>query len=142
MSYPASRFTPMDEERGLPIAVILGAALVVVGLGLVVFSVSVQGDSPLFLVGGVAIAAGALRMTTALARAARERRLYLASGDDPRWHGGSGIVQLAGRTCASCGRKIVVGTDGLSCQTCEAPLHRDCARHHRSFAHGHDVMAS
>jgi hypothetical protein len=142
MSYPASQRAPTQNERGLPIAVILGAALIVVGLGLVVFSVSMQGDSPLFLVGGVVVGGGVLQLTTALAREAHRRREYLAAPDDPRWHGGAGIVQLAGRTCAECGKKIVVGADGVSCDACGAPTHLDCGPRHRSIAHSDDMAVS
>ncbi len=134
MSYPAFH-TPADgEERGLGIAVILGAALVVVGLGLIVYSVGLQDSAPLFLLGGLTIGGGVFRMTTALSRETRRRR-EMAESDDPRWHGGAGIVQLAGRTCIECGKKIVVGADGVCCDPCDATLHLDCEMRHHSTVH-------
>lgn len=138
MSYPASqrtiRTTP-KRATPTPWAVVLGGALIVVGLGLVVFAVSMRDDSPLFMLGGMAVGAGVLRLTTALSKDARRRREHLADPDDPRWHGGSGQVQLAGRTCAECARKIIIGADAISCQICGAPAHIDCEERHRARVH-------
>lgn len=131
MSYPAFERAPTEDEPGTSVATIFGAALAVAGLGLIVFSVSVHDDSPLFGLGVLLFGGGVIRLTTALARDARLRREYLAASDDPRWHGGAGIVQLAGRMCAGCGRKIVVGADGVCCDVCEAPMHIDCEPLHR-----------
>jgi hypothetical protein len=151
MSYPASpivqehRDHAEPSKRGAPFpwAILLGGALVVVGLGFVVFAVSMRDDSPFFMLGGIAVGAGVLRLTTALSRDARRRR-ELADPDDPRWHGGSGIVQLAGRTCIECTRKIVIGADALSCKDCGSPAHIDCAAQHRERAHSrlHDGTAA
>jgi len=130
--YPAEN----PGESGFPFAIVIGAALMIVGLGLVVGGVSIGDDSPLFPLGGIVFGSGVLRLTTALSKAARRRRAYRADPNDPRWHGGAGIKQLAGRSCAECGRKIVIGSDALSCGACEAAIHIDCEAPHRAALHG------
>lgn len=138
MSNPASRgaaASSAPEVRPFPFAVLIGAALAIVGLVLIVIGVGMGNDSSLFVVGAVVLGGGILRLTTALSQEARQRHAYLADPDDPRWHGGAGFKQFAGRSCDECGRKIVVSSDAVSCRTCEASLHVDCRPRHRAAAH-------
>ncbi len=135
MSYPVSEDGATPESSGFPFAIVIGAVLAVIGLGLVVFSVGMRDDSPLFVLGAVVFGVGVVRLTPALAKEARLRRAYLANPDDPRWHGGAGIRQLAGRSCVECGRKIVVGTDAVPCTRCEEAVHVDCRARHRATTH-------
>lgn len=137
MSYPASYGSAGSPPgaRGLSLRSLVGFALAIVGLGLVVYGASVPDDSPLFVLGGLVFGGGILRLTTALAKDARERRAFLSDPDDPRWHGGAGIRQLVGRTCVHCERRIVVASDGASCDHCGDPTHVDCAAPHRATAH-------
>lgn len=37
--------------------------------------------------------------------------------------------QIAGMTCAVCGDKIHLFTEGAPCATCQAPVHLDCLPH-------------
>jgi hypothetical protein len=61
--------------------------------------------------------------------------------DDPRWQGTRG-EQLCGRACADCNEKIVLESDGKTCATCLAPLHKKaCAKHHRRTAHAPEPTA-
>jgi hypothetical protein len=144
MSYPAPRSvirsTGHARERSIPWAVLFGGALILAGLVLVVVAVSARDDSPWFAIGGLAVGGGVLRLTTALTADARRRRKHPVDPDDPRWHGGSGGVQLAGRTCVECERKIVIGTDARSCKECAAPTHIDCEEQHRARAHAPDTV--
>ncbi|MDF2692224.1 MAG: hypothetical protein K0S65_607, partial [Labilithrix sp.] len=107
MSYPVS----LNSTR----AIVFGSILALAGLVLVVLAVSARDDSPLFMLGGLFFMGGVVRLTTALSSDARRRRSYRADPTDPRWHGGAGIVQLAGRTCVECQRRIIIGSDGVSC---------------------------
>jgi hypothetical protein len=129
MSYPAT-LTPNRAS-------IFGGVLIFAGLLLVVFAVSARNDSPLFMVGGLVLVGGVLRLTTALSGDARRRRLHPVDPNDPRWHDGSGIVQLAGRTCVECGKRIIIGAEGRMCDECSLPTHIECERNHRAQAHGH-----
>jgi hypothetical protein len=131
MSYPES----LSSSR----AIVLGGSIILVGLVLVVVAVGARDDSTLFMLGGLVIVGGVVRLTTALSADARRRREHPVDPDDPRWHGGSGGVQLAGRTCVECGRRIIIGADALSCDACAAPTHIDCEELHLAHAHGPDA---
>lgn len=133
MSYSAAHVV-RSGGRGIPWALLLGGLLVLVGLGLVVYAVSTRDDSPFFMIGGIVVGAGVLRLTTALSADARRRR-HPVDPDDPRWRDGVAPMQLAGRTCVECGRKIVIGADAVSCEQCTQPAHVDCKKAHDSHAH-------
>lgn len=132
MSYPAAQSM---VRMGVPWRVVLGGVLVLAGLGLIVFAVSMREDSPLFILGGILVGGGALRVTTALAAEARRRREHPVDPSDPRWYDGIAPMQLAGRTCVECGRKIVIGADAVSCEQCAQPEHIDCRDAHKAHAH-------
>jgi hypothetical protein len=127
MSYPASL-----NSTG---AIVFGSLLALGGLVLIILAVTAGDDSPLFALGGLVFVGGVVRLTTALSTDARRRRSYRADPTDPRWHGGAGIVQLAGRTCVECQKRIIIGSDGVSCDDCAAPMHRECNRPHHEHAH-------
>ncbi|MBX3213475.1 MAG: hypothetical protein KF850_15665 [Labilithrix sp.] len=118
-----------------------GGALMVTGLALVVVAAGINHDSRMFMLGGLFVVAGVLRLTTALAHDARVRREHPVDSSDPRWHGGAGITQLAGRTCVECSRRITIGADGMCCGACYAPTHIDCEELHLAHAHGPDAAA-
>ncbi|MBX3206605.1 MAG: hypothetical protein KF764_16145 [Labilithrix sp.] len=109
------------------------------GLALVVVAAGISHDSRMFMLGGLLVVGGVLRLTTALASDARRRRKHPVDPSDPRWHGGAGITQLAGRTCIECGRRITIGADGMSCSQCHAPAHIDCEELHLAHAHGPEI---
>jgi hypothetical protein len=129
MSYPAS----LNSTR----AIVFGSILALGGLVLLVIAVSARDDSPLFMLGGLVFIGGIVRLTTALSKDARRRRSYLNDPSDPRWHGGSGTVQLAGRPCIECKQRIIIGTDAISCEACTSPVHLTCEAQHKSRAHAH-----
>ena len=131
MSYPESQ----TSNR----AIALGGALMITGLAFVVVATGASHDSRTFILGGLILVGGVLRLTTALASDARRRREHPVDPDDPRWHDGIRVVQLAGRTCVECGRRIIFGTDGVSCNMCQAPAHVDCEERHLTHAHGPEV---
>jgi len=126
MSYPATYSTR---------SIFFGALLMVVGLALIVFATGINGDSSMFMVGGFVVVGGALRLTTALAKDARLRRQHPFDPSDPRWQGGAGLVQLAGRPCAECGQKITVVYEAYCCESCIKPIHLDCRDLHQSHVH-------
>ncbi len=135
MSYSATTTRVVRPSgRGFPWKVALGGALILVGLGLVVMAVVARDDSPLFMIGGIVLGAGVLRLTTALSEDARRRR-HPVDPDDPRWQDGVAPMQLAGRTCVECGRKIVVAADAIACEQCAEPAHVDCKDHHHARSH-------
>lgn len=127
MSYPES----LNSNR----AIVMGGLLVVVGLALVVAAAAAMDNSIMFAAGGVVVIGGVLRLTTALSKDARRRRQYAADPSDPRWDGASRFVQLAGRPCIECERKITVASEANACDVCAAPTHLDCQRSHRLRAH-------
>ncbi len=132
MSYPAtSSYTSIAS-------IIFGAILILLGLALVVVATGISGDARLFILGGFAVVGGALRLTTALAADARQRRKHPVDPSDPRWHGGAGLVQLAGKPCAECGVKIVVAYEAYCCEACIRPVHLDCRDLHHAHAHALD----
>lgn len=135
MSYSASRRMVGTGGRWLVAMIALAGAMIVAGLAMVVFAVSARDDSPLFMLGGIILGAGVLRLTTALSADARRRR-HPVDPDDPRWHDGVAPLQLAGRTCVECGRKIVIGADAQACEHCAQPAHVECREHHQANAHG------
>ncbi len=126
MSYPAT-----FSSR----SIFFGALLVVLGLALIVFAVGMEDDSRAFALGGIVVLGGVLRLTTALARDARHRREHPFDPSDPRWHGGSGLVQLAGKPCAECGLKITVAYEAYCCESCIKPVHLDCRDLHHAHVH-------
>jgi hypothetical protein len=135
MSYSAAQGVVRSSGRRIPWAIVFGAVLALGGLALVVYAVSTRDDSPLFMIGGIVVGAGVLRLTTALSADARRRR-HPVDPDDPRWRDGVAPMQLAGRTCVECGRKIIIGSDALSCEQCSQPAHVDCRGAHHARAHG------
>lgn len=131
MSYPASSYSHRS--------IFIGALLVVLGLGIVVFAAGIHDDdSRTFMLGGLVLFGGVLRLTTALAMDARHRREHPVDPSDPRWHGGSGLVQLAGRPCAECSRKITVAYEAFCCEACIRPVHLDCRALHHAHVHALD----
>lgn len=137
MSYSTARRPAETQslETGFPFAIVIGAVLALLGFAMGVVAVTVKNDPRLLAVGGLVFAVGMLRLTTAFARGRRERRVYLANPNDPRWHGGAGIRQLAGRSCRACDERIVIGVEARSCKKCGAPVHIDCAPLHRAQEH-------
>jgi len=129
MSYPATY-----SSR----SIFFGALLIVLGLALVVVGVGMNDDSRTFALGGVVVVGGVLMLTTALARDARHRREHPFDPTDPRWHGGSGVVQLAGRPCSECGVKITVAYEAFCCESCIKPVHNDCRDVHQVRVHAMD----
>lgn len=119
-------------------SIFFGALLIVLGLALVVVGVGMSDDSRTFALGGVVVIGGVLMLTTALARDARHRREHPFDPTDPRWNGGAGIVQLAGRPCAECGVKITVAYEAFCCEACIKPVHTDCRDLHHAHAHALD----
>ncbi|HVJ94094.1 MAG TPA: hypothetical protein VM580_30100 [Labilithrix sp.] len=124
MSYAA---TP-DRNRA-----ILGGTLIAL-FGLVLLAATGANDVRTFALGTVLSVGGVLRLMAALARSDRSR-WGQADPDDPRWKGGSGLVQVAGRACAECERKITVDSEADSCTMCGVPTHTNCRRRHRNRAH-------
>ena len=121
-------------------AIVLGSVLACLGLlGMGVSAASsagaAEGSSVALLLGGGLAIAGVVRLMTALSADERRPRVHPADPSDPRWHGGSGEVQLAGRPCVECGRRITVATEGVACDVCAAPAHVDCEDLHRTHAH-------
>lgn len=104
-------------------------------LGLILVAGSAARGSVVLLVGAVLALAGLVRLMTASSIGAVRPRAHPADPQDPRWHGGSGEIQLAGRRCVECGRRITVATEGVACRTCSAPAHADCHDRHRAHAH-------
>ena len=131
MSYPESQTSNS--------AIAFGGALMLTGLAAVVVATGASHDSRTFILGGLLLVGGVVRLTTALAADARRRREHPVDPDDPRWHDGIRVVQLAGKTGVDCGRRIIFGTDGVSCDVCHAPAHVDCAEHHLAQVHGPEV---
>jgi len=127
MSYPATSYSNRS--------IFFGAFLIVLGLALIVVAVGISNDGPMFALGGFAVLGGVLRLTTALARDARFRREHPFDPDDPRWNGGSGLVQLAGKPCAECGAKITVAYEAFCCEACIRPVHLDGRELHHAHAH-------
>ena len=126
MSYPATHSS---------LSIFFGALLMVLGLALIVFATGINGDSGAFALGGLIVAGGALRLTTALAKDARLRKEHPFDPSDPRWSGGAGLVQLAGRPCAECGQKITVVHEAFCCEACIKPVHVECRDTHQAHVH-------
>ena len=141
MSYSASHEMIRSNGR-VPWMVVLGGLLVVAGLALLVFAVSTRDDSPLFMLGGIVVGAGALRLTTALSSEARRRRNHPVDENDPRWQNSTAPMQLAGRLCVECGHRIVIGSEAMSCEQCSAPAHIECRDHHHARAHNPEAQFS
>ncbi len=40
------------------------------------------------------------------------------------------FTQLAGERCRTCRRSIVIHDEGILCERCHKPIHRDCAARH------------
>jgi hypothetical protein len=126
MSYPES----LTSYR----AIVIGSVLVVLGLALIVGAAATD-ESMIFVLGGMVVIGGVLRLTTALSKDARQRRQYAADPNDPRWDDASPFVQLAGRSCVECERKITVASDANACEVCAAATHLDCQRTHYDRVH-------
>jgi hypothetical protein len=47
-------------------------------------------------------------------------------------------TQLAGSTCAGCGKRIVMSTEARACERCGKPVHRKCEIDHERAAHPKD----
>lgn len=119
-------------------SIVFGGILIVVGLALVVFAVGMDDDSRTFTLGGLVVMGGVLRLTTALSKDARHWREHPFDASDPRWRGGAGVVQLAGRPCAACGDKITVAYEAFCCEACVKPVHLGCREHHHAQLHAMD----
>lgn len=78
-------------------------------------------------------------LTTALVRAQskrNERVARLPPRTDPRW-ADEPRRQLAGRSCAECGVKIVTAGEGAPCESCDEVAHAEtCLAQHMRSAHG------
>jgi len=125
MSYAA---TP-DRNRA-----IVGGTLITL-FGLVLLAATGANDVRTFALGTVLSVGGALRLMAAFAKTDRSRWGQAADPDDPRWNGGSGLAQLAGRPCAECEGKITVDAEADSCNECGVPTHLKCRKRHRAREH-------
>ena len=123
-------FVSMTRSR----AIVLGTLLAFVGLVLLAVAANGSIDGRTFVLGGVLSMGGVVLLMTAFAMDGRRERAHV-DDSDPRWHGGLGVAQLAGRRCVECGRKITVAAEALSCEQCAKPAHIDCQELHRSKAH-------
>ena len=124
-------FGSIDRSR----AIVIGTLLTFVGLSLLALTAHGESDARAFALGGLLSVGGVLRLMTAFSMDARRAHAHPVDRSDPRWHGGAGLVQLAGRPCVDCGRKITVAGEALACPLCARPTHLDCEEPHRRRAH-------
>jgi hypothetical protein len=113
---------------------VIGGVLALAGLVFVVLAAS-AGDDALTLLGALVFVAGVLRLTTALSAYARHSRELREDPDDPRWDETSRWIQVAGRPCVECARRITFSAEGYACNLCGSPAHRDCREAHERRAH-------
>ena len=55
--------------------------------------------------------------------------------DDPRWGPEDGRVQIAGKSCAACGERIILAFEGAACDACREPCHASCIARHVARDH-------
>jgi hypothetical protein len=116
------------------LGIVIGSVLALAGLVFVVLAAS-AGDDSLTVLGALVFVAGILRLTTALTTYARHVRELGADPDDPRWDQASRWIQLAGRPCVECGRRITFSAEAYACEPCESPAHLDSREAHELHAH-------
>lgn len=125
----------MSYLSGIGRAGALALGALVAGLGIAVAAVAAGFGSSALILGGALAIGGVVRLMTASSAASRRARAHPADPADPRWRGGSGEVQLAGRRCVECKQRITVASEGVVCDACSEPAHTACELRHRAQAH-------
>jgi hypothetical protein len=125
----------MSSERSPKgkLGMVIGSVLALAGLVFVVLAAS-AGEDALTLLAALVFVAGVLRLTTGLSAYARHSRELATDPDDPRWDETSRWIQVAGRPCVECGRRITFSAEGYACELCESHAHRDCREAHERHA--------
>ncbi len=116
------------------LGIAIGSLIALAGLVSVVLAASARDDS-LTLLGALVFVVGVLGLTTALSKYARHARRLREDFDDPRWDETSRWIQVAGRPCIECGRRITFAAEGFACDLCGRPAHHDCGQAHQRRAH-------
>ncbi len=75
-------------------------------------------------------------LVTALIKAHQRQQAKLPDADDPRWTAPP-RRQVAGRSCAECGLKLITAGEGEPCASCDEIVHvEQCLARHVATAHG------
>ncbi|HEY1954596.1 MAG TPA: C1 domain-containing protein [Polyangiaceae bacterium] len=110
----------------------LVTAFAILGTGIVVTAGTYAAAAPggTYVIASGAVVVGLYRLAVALAMP-KDAAAHAVDLDDPRWRD-SALVQVAGKRCAACDKRILGEADGAVCKRCDAIVHRACLRAHRS----------
>jgi hypothetical protein len=122
----------MQQRRS---ALIVGFTVLGVGLAITIGTYALAAPGGTYIVATGALVVGVWRVARAFAMPPDEVAEAGVDLDDPRWYAKSKGVQIAGKTCAVCEKRIFGQAEGTVCKRCDAIVHRTCLQDHKAHAH-------